>query len=1241
MHSSGGYHNQWPGGQPPQNNDLNQGQFPNGQFFSPHPRAGLPHSSNQTVTGHAYQDVNYVSPYGSQPQPQVPTSGVDFQEGPAPLDAPAFSEPNFATISLPIVEEGYIPAPGHEDDDAGIENPYTTNRAPYWESDEEEEDDDDWEKDLEEEDFLRSLAERNNDSDDSDFSIEDEEEDPDDLILDGVVDDDAEETRKRGRPRSSGRGRGTGRGRPRGRPRLLTRNNDGSTGVRPKRVKIRRGMNGRPKGKRGPREVADPGPEFKDLQRRANDAYEASQYQQAIVYAKQAIKKNPEIYASHNLLSEVYDKMGQFDKALEVLIVSAPVKRDKSLWGYIIDKLYAMDTRRFPLYTEKNKDCIALDCLRGILELDSNDLKARHMKLDIEERLGHHSKCVKQCQLILVLQPERGDILKRMAMQGTATQRLTRIHLNKMLEYFDTSFAYMMANEAPQESNLDWSLLNVYLDLLNLSNVYPKALTRARMLSRWIQGRKEETYWDDYADDREFDLAAEPRRTAVPQFSLVSDQYNYGGGLPLDIRIKIGLFRLRQSPAQLEEAMRHFEYLEPEDESPTAKVNSFGDLFREIADAFHSLQFDQEAVRFYEPLYTRNQKEMVLKTFLGLHTCYSNLDKLSMSNKAADIVQIFLDWKTDSVKDLAVLAKFFEHQGMTEEARKRADRAYKMRGFRALQQVGFRGLSEVQAHGMREKRRANWDSTRKAVRIRKYLKTLREATRSGTDPDNDSSSTVAIVSRPKLGLFRKKKTDVDPKPRRFEPVAEPATFAGTDVPTEAVASRAWRLKLDDLAQESPEDLQAARTQHREIEASFSRLRMLQEAADDGDEDAASEFLSITRELLEEFSTFDLFYYNKKHKFRSYFRRVAHGELWKDSALMMLAVAANRVEDGQEEPDLQETPRTQPNDFYGIHFDEWLDAFCMYAILLARNTEDNRCFRALDILTRTNIFYWSQKSTHQIQKVRLACALALDDSTQVSVAIRWFMRTYPFSSDLFRLYGSANRLTTLGEGFGASAATKAFMRYIKAMDYALLTPAQRDRYNFQGDDRTKWYANAVQSGIIKAVKGHDPALFGLFGHMEGCTGSSHITALNYFYRAFALTPEDPTLNLSIGIAYIQHAMKRLSENRQFQIQQGLTFVYRYHELRTRDNIPVYCSEAEYNLGRVWHSLGLLSDAIPHYEKCIALSKRVREQEILSQGGDGSTAEDFASDAAFTLQQIYALTGNFSSAKTVTEGTLVIE
>ena len=684
--------------------------------------------------------------------------------------------------------------------------------------------------------------------------------------------------------------------------------------------------------------------------------------------------------------------------------------------------------------------------------------------------------------------------------------------------------------------------------------------------------------------------------------------------------------------------------MEPDDSSPNARALDYPDLFRDIADALHAAGYDDAALRFYEPLFNNESDELGLRSFIGLYTCYKNLNH---EEKTDELVPIFQKWKADTLEDIAVLAKFFEDIEMEDEALEHGETVFKHGGGRLLQKMGLRAYNEIQNNFSQERKKARGNNASRKARVRKHLKNLRTAT---TDEEGPTEEQSLPVGRPRKGYFRTKKPIAGRKPKTFLPI-EVETLSGTNVPVDVIEQRLFRRKLSKLADEFPDELKTARAQHREIVASFKRLEEIWSAAEDEDEDAILEFMSIARELIEEFSTFELFYIDRREDFKGYFRRIGSGDIWKDSALMILAMVANNVEDGEEEPEIKERPELVPQDFWGIHFDKWLEAFIQYAICLAHRGEDDRCFSTIEVANQSNIFYRSQAYSHRFQICRLACALALDDSMEASSAVRWLMRTYPFGSDVFRLYSSVNRLCSIPDGYATGPAAKVLMRYIKTMDYALLTPEQREWYNFRGNDHTAWMALAVSEQLSTYVKGHDPVLFALYAYVLTC-GGSYMAALNYYFRAYAMTPDDPVLNLSIGLAYIQHAMKRLSENRQYQIQQGLAFVSRYYDLRTKDNLAVHCSEAEFNVGRVWHSLGLLTQAIPSYQRCMALSERVR-QEAKNKSGDESgdedldmdleqgPIEDFATEAAFALQSIYALSGNFEGARKVTEEVLVIQ
>lgn len=568
------FSSQWPARPAFSHKRPRPGAVPNLQYISPYAPLQQPvpqvvdprqlHFSSVQYAG-SYQDYPPTqAPFEASvlPQPHIPfESFAEFHQPPVPLTSSEYHIPlnrPFVT-SGPVVHEGFIPAPGHEDDDDleglfpyGYRNPLLQDQS--------EDDDSEDERALqaEEERILRDIEEKNDDIEfDSDFSMADLDElddDPDELLLDDEIDDEEEEQARR-RP-SGGRGTKGSRGVRAGRGSRLRGRGRGGHGGSTRGRKGKERPPGRPKGKHGPRPVADPGPQFKEFQRIANEAYLRKDYPTAIEYANKAIQNNPEIFAAHSLLSEIFSDMGNKQKSLEALIVGAPTKRDKELWFYIIDHVKQIDPDEYPLFTNANKTAVILDCLNAILRIDGEDYEARTQKLEIVSQLGQVSKCVRLCRKMLTMKPYEDGVLKIMARVGTSSAKQTRFHLQKIITSFDTSIAYFLKHDkSPSKSNLDWSLLNIYLDLLDRSGDYVRGLSRLKSLSRWIQNRKEETYWDEQDDDREFDIEDEPRRTTVPQFSRVSSKAKYGKALPLEIRVKMGLFRLRQKPPHFEEAM--------------------------------------------------------------------------------------------------------------------------------------------------------------------------------------------------------------------------------------------------------------------------------------------------------------------------------------------------------------------------------------------------------------------------------------------------------------------------------------------------------------------------------------------------------------------------------------------------------------------------------------------------------------------------------------------------------------
>jgi general transcription factor 3C polypeptide 3 (transcription factor C subunit 4) len=129
----------------------------------------------------------------------------------------------------------------------------------------------------------------------------------------------------------------------------------------------------------------------------------------------------------------------------------------------------------------------------------------------------------------------------------------------------------------------------------------------------------------------------------------------------------------------------------------------------------------------------------------------------------------------------------------------------------------------------------------------------------------------------------------------------------------------------------------------------------------------------------------------------------------------------------------------------------------------------------------------------------------------------------------------------------------------------------------------------------------------------------------------MDPNNPMINLSAGLAYVHLALKRQTDNRQQNIIQGTTFLFRYYNSRKNSTRIEERQEAHFNLARAYHMLGLTHLAIPYYYKVF---------EESSQGTELPEWEDLVVDAAYNLQTLYATVSNSEIAQNITREWLII-
>jgi general transcription factor 3C polypeptide 3 (transcription factor C subunit 4) len=401
-----------------------------------------------------------------------------------------------------------------------------------------------------------------------------------------------------------------------------------------------------------------------------------------------------------------------------------------------------------------------------------------------------------------------------------------------------------------------------------------------------------------------------------------------------------------------------------------------------------------------------------------------------------------------------------------------------------------------------------------------------------------------------------------------------------------------------------------------VKAMYDDLKNLEPAMVAGDEFSLQEWLRIATELYLEFSGNSRFFPSEKTK--SYL-----GEAWEERKLQLETV------------DILNPTKIQymkPQDWRQIAFDDWTELLSHYGVRLSQQGRTTQSKTVLDTIGLSNVIYPEPERIYIVRIASLRAAVLAGNEEWMLEECRWLCKKYEYATDGFRLPSALCRsLHLTPHYFRGGPEQKFWLRQIRVMDFELLDAEHREKFDFTDNNRARLGNNTFN------LKELDPELYSLYGH-QMAVGSSPVTALNYYLRAYAMRPNDPMLHLCIGLAYITLSFKRQSINRLNQIQHGLAFITKYYSMRSKQNAR-YRQEAEFNMGMVYNTLALHHLAVPAYDRCIALSdeaKRVLDSDL----EDDRYVEDLAPEAALAKRQILAINGDLEGARKITREHLVL-
>ena len=369
---------------------------------------------------------------------------------------------------------------------------------------------------------------------------------------------------------------------------------------------------------------------------------------------------------------------GEREQALRALFYGAHTRpTEKKVWDDVAELILR---RAGDDHLSAVRD--AIYCYNRILGLDPQDADARRHRAVLNRELGNATQSLADYKRLLHDSPQDVEALRRLVELYTESNEAA-----KAIEAFDVHLSHFQSSHIQAFNPFEWSDLNVYAELCGISQIPSVAIKKLKRFARWLLGRLEEQYWDEYTDDdREYDGEDQPRRMQVSEFS--SSKYamgTYGLGLPLELRVKLGIFRLNVGSTDpdddLKEAMvcpisflsliinldkSHFDWLEPNVTHPASKLFDYPDLFREVGDALRKREYFVQALRFYEPLKMVNLA-VGRPYFQNMAHCY---EELQMFDKAELCYELILEHDASSTDIRLHLTNMLEVAGLPERVSK-------------------------------------------------------------------------------------------------------------------------------------------------------------------------------------------------------------------------------------------------------------------------------------------------------------------------------------------------------------------------------------------------------------------------------------------------------------------------------------------------------------------------------------------------------------------------------------------
>jgi len=311
--------------------------------------------------------------------------------------------------------------------------------------------------------------------------------------------------------------------------------------------------------RRGPRKAPEPSLDIKLRLSQASSLFVNGDYGEAVKILLDIVQENAEIRGAWTLLASIYDDMGDRQNTMLAKLFTAQLQpRDINGWMGAVDYCLADPD---PVAVDPN-DPEALEreqlqrfsnleyakmCYSGAIEADKDNIRARMGKANVCLELGQAGLAAGQYLRVLKRRPYHMEAIRNLAEASYEWKRKDANTFEIAADAYETALGHAMSGgQLDDDDKIEWMDITIYAELLAAAGRYEEAIRSIKSTVRWLLGRQNETFWDSSnEDDREWD-AVDTRRMMVAQFRPgVYPLETYGLGLPIPLRAKLAIYRLK------------------------------------------------------------------------------------------------------------------------------------------------------------------------------------------------------------------------------------------------------------------------------------------------------------------------------------------------------------------------------------------------------------------------------------------------------------------------------------------------------------------------------------------------------------------------------------------------------------------------------------------------------------------------------------------------------------------------